>query len=98
MLTSKQRAILRKQANTLTPVFQLGKGEIDQDIINSTNECLAARELIKLKVLETSPYSTKEAANILAEKTNSESVQIIGGKFVLYKQKEKESAYAALLK
>ncbi len=98
MLTGKQRAILRKNANTLSPVFQLGKGEIDEDIIKATNDCLAARELIKLKVLETSPYTTKEAAHILAEKTNSESIQIIGSKFVLYKQKEKESAFADLLK
>ncbi len=97
MLNSKQRAILRKHANTLSPVFQLGKGEIDEAIVDATNNCLAARELIKLKVLETSPYSTKEAANILAQKTNSESVQIIGGIFVLYKQKQKESAFASLL-
>ena len=98
MLTSKQRAILRKEANTLTPVFQLGKDEIDDAVVQATLDCLAARELIKLKVLETSPYSTKEAANLLAEKTGSESVQIIGGKFVLYKQKKKESQYADLLK
>ncbi len=97
MLNSKQRAILRKHANTLTPVFQLGKGEIDEAVIKATIDCLAARELIKLKVLETSPYTTKEAAYMLAEKTNSESVQIIGGIFVLYKQKKKESAFAHLL-
>ena len=98
MLTSKQRAVLRREANGLDPVFQLGKGEIDDALVKATADCLAARELIKLKVLETSPYSTKEAAALLAEKTGSDSVQVIGGKFVLYKQKEKESKYAALLK
>lgn len=98
MLTSKQRAILRKEANTLIPVFQIGKGEIDDALVKATNDCLAARELIKLKVLENSEYSTKEAAALLAEKTNSDSVQVIGGKFVLYKQKDEESKYADMIK
>ena len=98
MLTSKQRALLRKEANTLQPVFQVGKGEIDETLVKSTADCLAARELIKMKVLETSAHSAKEAAALLAEATHSESVQIIGSKFVLYKQKDKESKYADMLK
>ncbi len=98
MLTSKQRAILRGQANGLDVVFQVGKGEIDEMLIKSTADCLAARELIKMKVLETSAYSAREAAEILAEKTGSECVQAIGSKFVLYKQKKKDSKYADLLK
>lgn len=98
MLTSKQRAVLRAQANTLTPVFQVGKGEIDETLIKSTADCLAARELIKMKVLETSMYSAKEAANILAEETGADVVQVIGSKFVLYLQKKKESKFADLLK
>ncbi|MEG0178827.1 MAG: ribosome assembly RNA-binding protein YhbY [Oscillospiraceae bacterium] len=98
MLTSKQRAILRKEANTLEPVFQVGKGEIDEMLIKSTADCLAARELIKLKVLEASQYTAKEAAEMLANATDSESVQIIGNKFVLYKQKDKESKYASLIR
>ena len=60
MLTSKQRAALRKAANGLDPVFQVGKGEIDETLIKSTADCLAARELIKMKVLETSLYSARE--------------------------------------
>ena len=98
MLTSKQRAILRAQANGLAVVFQVGKGEIDDALVQSTADCLAARELIKMKVLENSPYTAREAAELLAEKTGSECVQAIGSKFVLYKQKKKESKYAALLK
>ena len=98
MLTSKQRAFLRKEANGLTPVFQVGKGEIDEALIRSTADCLAARELIKMKVLETSAYSAREAAALLAEATGSESVQIIGAKFVLYKQKKQEGKYADQLK
>ena len=98
MLTSKQRAILRAQANGLDVVFQVGKGEIDDALVKSTANCLAARELIKMKVLENSAYSAKEAAAILAERTGSDCVQAIGSKFVLYKQKQKESKYADLLK
>lgn len=98
MLTGKQRAILRAQANSLAVVFQVGKGEIDEALVQSTADCLAARELIKMKVLENSPYTTREAAELLAERTGSECVQAIGSKFVLYKQKKKESRYAALLK
>lgn len=98
MLTGKQRAILRAQANSLAVVFQVGKGEIDEALVQSTADCLAARELIKMKVLENSSYTTREAAELLAERTGSECVQAIGSKFVLYKQKKKESRYAALLK
>ena len=98
MLTSKQRAVLRAQANTLDPVFQVGKGEIDETLIKSTADCLAARELIKMKVLENSMYSAREAAEILADATGAEVVQVIGAKFVLYLQKKKESKYADLLR
>ncbi|MCI6640298.1 MAG: YhbY family RNA-binding protein [Pygmaiobacter massiliensis] len=97
MLTSKQRALLRAKANNLEVVFQVGKGEIDEALVQSTADCLAARELIKMKVLETSSYTAKEAAALLAQKTGCDVVQVIGGRFVLFKQKPKDSAYAELL-
>lgn len=97
MLTSKQRAALRGAANPLDPVFQIGKGEIDEPMIQAVADCLAARELIKLKVLENSEYSAREAADILAGATGAECVQVIGRKFVLFLQKKKESAFTALL-
>lgn len=98
MLTSKQRAVLRKHAQSLDVVFQVGKGEIDEALVKSTAECLAARELIKMRVLENSPYSPREAAEILAENTGADCVQVIGSKFVLYLQKKKDSKYADLLR
>ncbi len=98
MLTSKQRAILRKEAQSLAVVFQVGKGEIDDALVQSARDCLAARELIKMKVLENSTYTAREAADLLAEKTGADCVQVIGGKFVLYKQKPRDSKYADLLK
>lgn len=98
MLTSKQRAALRGAANPLEPVFQIGKGEIDANLTAAVADCLAARELIKLKVLETSMYNAREASVLLAEATGADCVQVIGSKFVLYLQKKKDSAYADLLK
>ena len=98
MLTSKQRAALRKAANGLDPVFQVGKGEIDETLIKSTADCLAARELIKMKVLETSVYSAREAAELLAAETGAEVVQVICSKFVLFLKKKKESRFDDLLK
>lgn len=97
MLNSKQRAALRGAANGLDPVFQIGKGEIDETLVQGVADCLAARELIKVKVLENSEYSAKEAAAILAEALSADCVQVIGRKFVLFKQKPKESAYVGLL-
>ncbi len=98
MLTSKQRATLRGKANTMDPVFQIGKGEIDEAVIQAVDDCLAARELIKLKILNNSMYSAREASEILCEACGADGVQVIGSKFVLYRQKKKDSQYADLLK
>ena len=97
-LTSKQRAALRGMANTMEPVFQIGKGEIDETLIKGVDDCIKARELIKLKVLENSEYDAREAADILCEAIHAECVRVIGRKFVLFRKKPKESAYAELLK
>ena len=86
MLTSKQRAILRGKANTMDPVFIVGKGEIDETMIQGVKDCLDARELIKLKVLESSMYNAREASVKLAEATGADCVQVIGSKFVLYRE------------
>ena len=95
-LTSKQRAALRGMANTMEPVFQIGKGEIDETLIKGVDDCIKARELIKLKVLENSEYSAREAADTLCEALDCECVQVIGRKFVLFKKKKKESAFDAV--
>lgn len=85
-MTSKERAALRGQANQLTVLFQVGKGGINDNLIEQTADALKARELIKLRVLtETSPVSVRDAADEIAGKTNSEVVQVIGGVITLYK-------------
>lgn len=90
MLTSKQRAYLKGLANTIDPIFQIGKGGIIDTQIEQFNEALRARELIKIKVLENSECSAKDAAIEISEKTQAEVVQVIGSKFVLYKPNPKK--------
>ena len=90
MLTSKQRASLRSMANSMDTIFQVGKGGIPDTLIAQVEDALRVRELIKMRVLDNSLYSSKEAANEIAQKTNADVVQVIGTKFVLYKKNEKE--------
>lgn len=90
MFTSKQRAYLRSLANTIDTILMVGKSGMSPEIIKQADDALTARELIKGKVLETSPLSPKEAAQEVAQQTQSEVVQVIGTKFVLYRKNEKE--------
>ncbi len=97
MLNSKQRAQLRGMANSLQPIFQIGKGGIGEQLIRQVDEALEARELIKLTVLETSPVKVRECADTVAEATGSDVVQVIGSKFILYKE-SKENKQIVLVK
>lgn len=90
-MTSKQRAYLRGLANTLTAIFQVGKGGISDVLIEQLDNALEARELIKISVLETAPESAKELAEEIAESTNSVVVQTVGNKITLYRPKKKNS-------
>lgn len=97
MLTSKQRARLRGAANGIPAVFQIGKGGVDEPLVQATSDCLAKRELVKLKLLETCPVDAREAADLLAEATGAEVVQVIGRVVVLFRKKKKDSAYQEVL-
>lgn len=90
MLTSKQRAYLRGLANRIDTILILGKGEITDNVINQADTALTAREIIKGKVLDNSAYSSRDAADIIAEKCGADVVQVIGSKFVLYRKNEDE--------
>lgn len=92
-MTSKQRAYLRGLANTIDPIFQIGKSGISDNLIEQLSDALNARELIKITVLETAPDSVKDLAIEIAEKTDSTVVQTIGNKITLFKQKKKDSHY-----
>ena len=89
MLTSKQRAKLKSTGTELNALYQMGKNEIDENYIIQINSALDAREIIKISVLENSGYTPREAAQTLAEMTDSEVVQVIGSKIILYRKSRK---------
>ena len=85
-LTSKQRAQLRGMANSLDPIVHIGKDGLTDNLVRQADEALEARELIKCKVLENAMLTAKEACQELSVRTRSEAVQVIGSRFVLYRQ------------
>ena len=89
-MTTKQRAYLKGLAMKLDTIFQIGKIGVTDETVKQLANALEARELIKVKVLETSPVTSREAAEEVAEATGAEVVQVIGNKFVLYKLSEKK--------
>jgi RNA-binding protein len=84
-MNSKQRAYLRKLANPLEPIFQVGKGGASPEVTETVNEALEKRELIKVTVLKNCPYEVQDVAEMISERTHSELVQVIGRKFVLFR-------------
>lgn len=89
-VTGKQRAYLRKLANGIEPVFQIGKGGITDVMIDQLRLVLDARELIKVHILETAMLDTKQTCNDIAARLDAVPVQAIGSKFVLYRRSDKE--------
>ena len=89
MLTSKQRAQLRGMANSMEPILQVGKDGINDMTLRHVEEALEVRELIKCRVLETSPTSSRETADAIAEKVGADVVQVIGYRFILYRKTSK---------
>ena len=88
-MTSKERAALRAQAHSLTPVFQIGKSGVTEPVIKQTEEVLEAKELIKVKVLlESCPERPKEVADKLAKETGADIIGVIGGVIILYRYSE----------
>ena len=85
-LTSTQRAQLRGMANSIDTIIQVGKEGITDSLIRQADEALEARELIKGRVLENSMLTAREVCDQLTKPTRSEPVQVIGSKFVLYRE------------
>lgn len=85
-MTSRQRAYLRSLASTIQPIYQVGKSIVTPELTKGIDEALEARELIKISVLKNCMENPMNVANMLAERTNSEVVQVIGKKIVLYRQ------------
>ena len=85
MLNSKQRAYLKGLASNIDPTFQIGKGGVNDAQVAQIDDYLRVHELIKIKVLENSMYTSREAAEEIASKIGADVVIVIGSKAVLYK-------------
>ncbi|MBR6594632.1 MAG: ribosome assembly RNA-binding protein YhbY [Clostridia bacterium] len=86
MITTKQRAYLRSLANSVECIMQIGKGGITENLIKTVGDALEAREIVKLSVLETCPYTPKECMTELTEALQCEAVQVIGRRLVIYRE------------
>jgi RNA-binding protein len=86
MLTGKQKRILRSKANHLTPIFQVGKGGVNENLIVQISDALEARELIKVSILQNCDQGKDEVAKELSQGAKAELVQVIGKTIVLYKE------------
>lgn len=86
MLTSKQRSYLRGLANSIDSIVQIGKEGVDDRVLAQIDEALEAREIIKLNVLKNSLLTAREACDIVCEELDADPVQVIGNKFVIYRQ------------
>ncbi len=89
-MTSKQRSYLKGIAMTTEPIFQIGKSSVTPELTAAIAEALEARELIKISVLKNCLDDGRSIADVLAERTHSEVVQVIGKKIVLYKPAKDE--------
>ncbi|MDP4087655.1 MAG: ribosome assembly RNA-binding protein YhbY [Bacillota bacterium] len=90
MITSKQRSYLRSMANTMEPIFQLGKNGIEESFLRQIDDALEARELIKIAVLGNSGLETREASDAICGALGCEGIQAIGNKIVLYRKSAKK--------
>lgn len=88
-MTSKQRAELRGQANTIDVTLMVGKGGVSEALIAETQKLLDAHELVKGRVLEAAMLTAREACDALCEATGADGIQVVGGTFVIYRKSEK---------
>ncbi|HZK21133.1 MAG TPA: YhbY family RNA-binding protein [Oscillospiraceae bacterium] len=86
-MTSKERAALRAKANPLEVLFQIGKNGVTDAVIAQTEAAFSTKELIKIRALpDSSPITARKAADILADKTKADVIQVIGAVIVLYRE------------
>ncbi|GIN71005.1 putative RNA-binding protein YqeI [Bacillus sp. J14TS2] len=88
MLTGKQKRYLRSTAHHLQPIFQVGKGGVNDNMIKQIKEALEARELIKISILQNCEEDRETVGTALSAGANAELVQIIGNTIILYKESQ----------
>ncbi len=89
-MTSKQRAYLKSLAMNLNPIFQIGKASVTPEVIQAIEESFSTHELIKISVLKNCFDDPRAIAEVVAERTRSQVVQVIGKKIVLYRPDKKK--------
>ena len=89
-MTSKQRAYLKGLAMTMDPIINVGKSSVTPELITSVDEAIEKRELIKISVLKNCADDPRALAEVIAERTRSQVVQVIGKKIVLYRMNKKK--------
>ena len=87
-MTSKQRAYLRSLANSIDPIFQIGKAGLSENLLKQLDDAIEARELIKINVLESSGEDVKALGNEIADSINAICVQTMGNKITLYRARK----------
>lgn len=92
-LTSKQRAYLRAEANGIETILIVGHEGVTENVLRQADDALTARELIKGTVLENAPVTAREASEIIAEKLGAQGVQVIGRRYVLYRENPEDRKY-----
>lgn len=88
-MNSRQRAYLSGLANTIEPIFQVGKASLTPELVEAVDAAIEKRELIKVSVLKNCADDPKEIASVLAERTRSEVVKVIGKKMIFYRAAKK---------
>lgn len=94
MITTKERANLRRIANSMQPIFQIGKSGVTEAVIATVDEALTARELIKIRALETCPVTAKDASAEICAAIGADGVQVVGRVIVLYRENPDIRAFA----
>ncbi|MBE7056275.1 MAG: ribosome assembly RNA-binding protein YhbY [Ruminococcaceae bacterium] len=93
MLTSKQRAKLRSQANDMETILQVGKDGIGDTLLKQIDDALTAREMIKIRVLNNQELTSREIADEISSQVDCDVVQVIGTRIVLFRRNSKKGAY-----
>ena len=93
MLKGKQRASLRKCANDMETILQVGKEGIGDTLIKQVDDALTARELIKIRVLKNQALTARQAADTFMKETHCDVIQVIGTRIVLYRRNPQKAAY-----
>jgi RNA-binding protein len=90
MLSGKQKRFLRSEAHHLTPIFQVGKGGVNENLVKQIGEALEVRELIKVSILDSCGEDKHEVAEALSTGAQAQLVQLIGRTVVLYKESQEQ--------